>query len=42
MKRGKYFAHLAGQTRKCCGGIGVEDWNGQCLGPRKGRLESLI
>jgi len=42
MKREKFSVCLVGQERKHHGGIGVETWNGQCLGPRRGGLESLI
>jgi len=42
MKKGKFSVHPVEQERKCCGEIGVEGWNGQCLGPRREGLESLI
>ena len=42
MRKGKFSVHPIGQERKCCGEIGVEGWNRQCLGPRRGGLESLI
>ena len=41
MKKEKYSVHSIEQEVKCCGRIGVEGWNGQCLGPRRGGLESL-
>ena len=42
MRKRKFSVHHAGQERKCHGRIGAERWNGQCLGPRRGGLESLI
>ena len=42
MRKGKSSVHLVGQERKHRGRIGEENWNGQCLGPRRGGLESLI
>jgi len=42
MKEGKFSIHPIGQERRCHSGIGVESWNGQGLGPRRGGLESLI
>jgi len=41
-RKGRFSVHLVGQERKHCGGIRVESWNSQCLGPRRGGLESLI
>jgi len=41
-KKGKFSVCHVEQERKCCGGIRVERWNRQCLGPRRGGLESLI
>ena len=42
MQRKRFSVHLAEQERKYHSEIGVESWNGQCLGPRRGELESLI
>jgi len=42
MRKRKFYVCLVGQERKRCGGIRVEKWNGQYLGPRRGGLESLI
>jgi len=42
MRKKKFAVHSVGQERKCHGRIGVESWNKQCLGPRRGGLESLI
>jgi len=42
MRKERFSIYLVGQERKCCGEIGMESWNGQCLGPRRGGLESLI
>jgi len=38
----KCSVHPVGQERKYHSGIGMESWNDQCLGPRRGGLESLI
>jgi len=38
----KFSIHLVGQEIKYCGGIGMKDWNGQCLGPRRGGLELVV
>jgi len=42
MRKGRFSVYLVGQRRKYCGETGVEDWNGQCLRPRREGLESLI
>jgi len=42
MKKKKFSIHLVGQERKHHGEIGMEHWNGQGLGPRRGGLEPLI
>ena len=42
MRKRKFFVHPVEQEKKHHGGIGEENWNRQCLGPRRGRLESLI
>jgi len=42
MRKKRFSICPVGQKRMCHGGTGVESWNGQCLGPRRGGLESLI
>ena len=42
MKERRFSVHHVGQERRRHDGTGAEGWNRQCLGPRKGGLESLI
>jgi len=42
MRKEKLSVHLVEQKGKYHGGIGMGSQNDQCLGPRKGGLESLI
>jgi len=42
MQKEKFSVHHIGQERKHLSGTGEKRWKDQCLGPRKGGLESLI
>jgi len=42
MKKKRFSVHPIGQEGKRHGKIGVENWNRQYLGPRRGGLKSLI